>query len=174
MGVTQSDENIDKTRYFKDYQTSSIEYENGRYTAKLPWKQDHSPLPSNYDIVKARTESTLRRLRREPHLLQKYDEIIAEQERRGFIERIDNDTPPTGQLHYIPHHPVKKDSATTPIRIVYDCSCRTSTQFPCLNDCLESTTPMLNDLTTILVKFRLHGYAITTDIEKAFLHVGLN
>ncbi|KAH3778348.1 hypothetical protein DPMN_179803 [Dreissena polymorpha] len=41
MGVTQSDENIDKTRYFKDYQTSSIEYENGRYTAKLPWKLDH-------------------------------------------------------------------------------------------------------------------------------------
>ena len=99
-------------------------------------------------------------------------EIIAEQERRGFIEKVDNYTPPTGQVHYIPHHPVKNETAIMPIRIVYDCSCRKSPKLPSLNDCLESTPPILNDLTSILVRFRIHSYAVTTDIEKAFLHIG--
>ena len=69
---------------------------------------------------------------------------------------------------------MKKDSATTPIRIVYDCSCRQNSDSPSLNDCLESTPPELNDLTSILVRFRLNRFAVCTDIEKAFLHVQLD
>ena len=41
-----------------------------------------------------------------------------------------------GAAHYIPHHPVKKDSTTTPIRIVYDSSCRQSSEHPSLNNYL--------------------------------------
>ena len=77
-------------------------------------------------------------------------------------------------VHYIPHHGVKKDSVTTPIRIVYDCSCRQSADKPSLNDCLQSTPPQLNDLTGILIRFRMNKFAITTDIEKAFIHVSLD
>ena len=69
---------------------------------------------------------------------------------------------------------MKKDSTTTPIRIVYDCSSRKSPNLPSLKDCLESTPPALNDLTSILMRFRIHSYAATTDIEKAFLHIGLD
>ena len=36
-----------------------------------------------------------------------------------------------------------------------------------------STSPVLNELSRILLRFRLNRFAITTDIEKAFLHVGL-
>ncbi|XP_033745623.1 uncharacterized protein LOC117331137 [Pecten maximus] len=32
---------------------------------------------------------------------------------------------------------------------------------------------MLNDITTILLRFRLHKFAVATDIEKAFLQIGL-
>ena len=39
-----------------------------------------------------------------------------------------------------------------------------------MNECLSSAHPQLNDLTQILTRFRLGKYAITTDIEKAFLH----
>ena len=81
--------------------------------------------------------------------------------------------PQQQDVHYIPHRPVKKDSMTTPIRIVYDCSSRKSPNLPSLNDCLESTPPALNDLTSILKRFRIHSHAATTDIEKAFLHIGL-
>ncbi|VDI05321.1 Hypothetical predicted protein [Mytilus galloprovincialis] len=108
-------------------------------------------------------------------MLKKYGDIIKEQELRGFIERVDELEPTINKVHYIPHHAVvKKDSSTTPIRIVYDCSCKMYQNQPSLNDCLMKTPPELNDLSKILVRFRLHRYAITTDIEKAFLHVGLN
>ena len=78
-----------------------------------------------------------------------------------------------GVCHYIPHHAVLKDSTTTPLRIVYDCSFKQGEQ-PSLNDCLQAGPPFLNDLTGILLRFRLHKYAITTDIETAFLHVNLD
>ena len=93
----------------------------------------------------------------------------------NFIEKVTDNTPdPDRRVHYIPHHGVRKDSATTPIRIVYDCSCRQNRDSPSLNDCLESTPPQLNDLTSILTRFRLHRFAVCTDIEKAFLHVQLD
>ncbi|VDI08515.1 calcium-dependent secretion activator [Mytilus galloprovincialis] len=92
----------------------------------LPWKLDHPDLPSNIMIAKARTESTIRRLSREPHLLRKYSEIIEDQMKRGFIEKVNDENNNGKSTHYIPHHAVKKDSTTTPIRIVYDCSCKKS------------------------------------------------
>ena len=174
MGISQTCDDTDKTDYFNEYQQSSIVYQDGSYTAKLPWKRDHAELPSNYDVATKRTRSLIRRLQGEPPLLVMYDEIITEQERLGFIEKVDSDTPTTGQVHYIPHRPVKKDSTTTPIRIVFDCSSRKSPNLPSLNDCLESTPPALNDLTSILMRFSIHSYAATTDIKKAFLHIGLD
>ena len=112
-------------------------------------------------------------MRRDPEILQKYDEIIRDQERRGFLEKVPTEKELPPEVHYIPHHPVKKESSTTSVRIVYDCSCRQSSDLPSLNDCLESTPPVTNDLTSILIRFRLHDDALTTDIEKAFLHMGL-
>ena len=52
MGISKTSDDMDKTDYFKNYQKSSIEYKNGSYLAKLPWKRDHPALPSNYDVSK--------------------------------------------------------------------------------------------------------------------------
>ncbi|XP_063436158.1 uncharacterized protein LOC134717595 [Mytilus trossulus] len=164
----------DEESFVKTYQQDCIKFENERYSAKLPWKLDHPDLPSNIMIAKARTESTIRRLSREPHLLRKYSEIIEDQMKRGFIEKVNDENDDGKSTHYIPHHAVKKDSTTTPIRIVYDCSCKKSPDHASLNDCLMSTPPDSNDLTKILMGFRTKKYAISTDIEKAFLHIGLD
>ena len=101
-----------------------------------------------------------------------YDQIIKEQERRGFVERISSTSQSgNGQTHYMPHHHVRKESSTTPIRVVYDCSCRMSNNHPSLNDCLEVGPPLVNDLCSILIHFCVHKFGLTTDIEKAFLHM---
>jgi len=92
---------------------------------------------------------------------------------RGFIEEIDEDVQSTNMLYYIPHHPVKKEFATTPVRTVYDCCCRPTPATKSLNDCLLKIPPDLNDLLSILLRFHTNQYAVTTDIEKAFLNVGL-
>ncbi|XP_062596767.1 uncharacterized protein LOC134258250 [Saccostrea cucullata] len=174
IGITDTPDKNDSNDKVKMYQDKCIEFRDDKYYAKLPWKDDHSELPSNYGIALKRTQSTINRLSSNPELLKKYSAIIEEQERKGFIEKVPEDTKTSSVVHYIPHHYVKKDSSTTPIRIVYDCSCRESRDKPSLNDCLDSTPPILNDLTSILTRFRLHEFAVTTDIEKAFLHVGLH
>ena len=69
---------------------------------------------------------------------------------------------------------MRKESTTTPIRIVYDCSCKQSPDAPSLNDCLHPGPPFLNDLCAILLHFRQHSFAFSADIEKAFLHVHLD
>ena len=38
--------------HLKEYQESSIEFKDGRYSAKLPWKDDHPPLPDNYSLAR--------------------------------------------------------------------------------------------------------------------------
>ena len=168
-GKNESSEDSD---YLQNYQKNSIMFEDGHYTAKLPWKPEHPELASNFEIGKARTLNTIMRLSNDLRLLEKYGEIIQDQEKRGFIEKVKDTN--IGTSHYIPHHAVKKDSVTTPIRIVYDCSCKKSSDHPSLNDCLQPFPPVLNDLTKILIRFRFKNYGVCTDIEKAFLHVGLN
>lgn len=159
--------------YLIDYQKSSISHRDGKYHAKLPWKDEHDTLPTNETVARRRTLSVVNRLRKDPDALQMYGEIIADQERRGFIEKVENREINEATVHYIPHHPVKKDSTTTPIRIVFDCSCKAYPEAPSLNDCLSETPPSLNEITSILLRFRSQRYACTTDIEKAFLNIGL-
>ena len=159
--------------FLQSYQESAISRTSeGTYVAKFPWKVDKPDLPSNFATCKRRTLTLVNKLRRSPELLQLYDGIIKEQEQRGFIERVNDDA--TNDVHYLPHHPVKKDSLTTPIRIVYDCSCRGSGQSASLNDCLTVGPLFLSNLCAILLRFRIHAFALSTDIEKAFLHVKLH
>ncbi|XP_065889723.1 uncharacterized protein [Dysidea avara] len=145
--------------------------ENGSYVVKFPWKEDHAPLPSNYEVCKRRTRSLVRRLASTPELMITYDQIIKDQERRGFVEKVNSTS--IIPAHYIPHHHVRKDSVTTPIRVVYDCSCQMSNNHSSLNDCLEVGPSLVNDLCSILLRFRVHKFGFTTDIENAFLHVKL-
>ena len=113
-------------------------------------------------------------LAKTPMLLQIYGAIIDEQEeRRGFIERVDC-SKQHGSVHYIPHHPVRKESSTTPICIVYVCSCKQAPNSPSLNDCLDPGPPFLNDLCAILLRFRQHNFASSSDIEKAFFDIHLD
>ena len=165
----------DSDRFMDTYLSSITRQENGSYVVRFPWKEDHAPLPSNYEVCKQRIRSLVRRLASTPDLMRTYDQIIKEQERRGFVERVSSTSQSgNGQAHYIPHHHVRKESSTTPIRVVYDCSCRMSNNHPSLNDCLEVGPPLVNDLCSILMRFRIHKFGLSTDIEKAFLHVKLD
>ena len=78
-----------------------------------------------------------------------------------------------GQFHVTNHHAVLKDSPTTPVRVVFDYSCKTETGIS-VNDCLEIGPPLQNDLVVIRIRFRRPKVAITSDLEKAFHMVGLH
>ena len=115
----------------------------------------------------------LKNLAKTSHLLSKYNKILTDQECHGFIEEV---YPPADHTkgHYIPHHAVRKDFMTTPIRIIYDYSCHQSRDQPILNDYLLIDDPQLKDLCHIILLFRCHPIGICTDIENAFLHMWLH
>ena len=82
----------------------------------------------------------------------------------------------TGKVHYIPHHCVKKTSATIPIRAWYMTAAADNPDGlpPSLNEYLLQGPDFLNNLCSILLRFRMHTSAMSTDNEKAFLHVHLH
>ena len=99
--------------------------------------------------------------------------VIKEQLEKGIIEKVDG-TMSDGRIYYIPHHAVlTPQKTTTKMRVVYDASAKPKEHYKSLNECLFRGPVMLQDLVGLLLRFRLHRVAITADIEKAFLQIGL-
>ena len=153
---------------------SDLMFTGTRYSVGLPWRENHDPLPTNYDLSFKRMKGQIKRLSKDPVLLAEYDRIIKTQEEEGIIEKVkptDTINPET-KIHYVPHQAVvRKDAATTKVRIVYDASAKSHKSAVALNDCLEagpSLNPLLFD---ILLRFREQRVAIVADIEKAFLNI---
>ena len=86
----------------------------------------------------------------------------------GVIERVKSG-PSDSIKHYIPHHAVVNPSkTTTKVRVVYDASAKMKEDNKSLNDCLYRGPLLLQDLTGILLRFRLKKVAMMAHIEKAF------
>lgn len=76
--------------------------------------------------------------------------------------------------YYMPHHAVLRESSTTSrIRVVFDAAAKTSTGTS-LNDQLLVGPTIQNDLFTIALRFRIHRYVLTADIEKMYRQVNVN
>ena len=89
-------------------------------------------------------------LARDPQNVKMHSDIIIEQEKRVFTERVTYPETTVGTRHYLPHHALFKETATTPIGVVQDYSCRQSQEHPSLNDSLLPGPPILNDLTALM------------------------
>ena len=152
--------------------SKSVLYQDNQYWVKLPWKVDKGYLPTNFHLAKQRLQSTLNKLEKNPKHLELYEGIIKEQEEKGFTERVKG-AQVTQSTHYLPHLAVIKNSKTTPIRIVFDCSAKQDRKSNSLNDCLYSGPSLTEKLGKVLVKFRTNPFAFAADISKAFLRVGL-
>ena len=103
-------------------------------------------------------------------LANQYDEIVNMYPEKDFIEEIPNE-PISG--HYLPHHPVFKRSATTPVHIVFNASSK-PTDGKSLNDCLLTGLCLTAKLHDISLMFRQGRFAVTADISKAFHRIIVN
>ena len=96
-----------------------------------------------------------------------YNDIFIEQKQNGIIEEVMSQDK-LRETHYTPHHPIiRDDKTTTKICKVVDACARDNG--PSLYDCLckgHRLTPLLCD---ILLRFCSHVFALTSDIQKAFL-----
>ncbi|XP_073951889.1 uncharacterized protein [Choristoneura fumiferana] len=171
IGITDSAKTTREEEAVKHF-TETVQYENGRYQVKWPWIEYPPVLPTNFGLAYGRLKSVFLRL--DEQTLNEYKTILEKQLCNGIIEVIDPQTvnvnQPKTPVHYLAHHMVKvkgKDG-----RIVYDASARVKEQRS-LNESLYKGPSMLEDLVSLLIKFRTDKIGITADVEKAFLQVGL-
>ena len=142
----------------------------GWYQTGLLWKQGRGPLPTNEQASKKRLEYLLRKLDKQPGMLDKYDEIIQSQLTEGIVEEAEDKL--SEKTFYIPHKPVIKETAeTTKLRIVYDASSKPNEAVMSLNDCLETGPPLQNLLWDVLVRNRIKPIALAGDMKQAFLQI---
>jgi len=122
VGVSVNDVSAEEDLLQHYISTCVTRDQDGAYVARFPWRPNPPSLPSNFAIAERRTRQMLKRLSKTLDLLFVYNNVISDQQARGFIESVE---PPLRQfnVHYIPDHAVAKESPTTPIRVVFDCSC---------------------------------------------------
>ena len=152
----------------------SISFNGIRYEVELPWISGHPDVPDHLNLCQTRMKLLQKRLCQRPELMQEYSRIIQEQINLGIVEAVDSATPSDKMIHYLPHHGVvRMSSDTTKLRIVYDGSARSVGDNYSLNDCLQKGPNYIPKLFEVLIRFRCHQIAVTADIEKAFLMVGI-
>ena len=79
----------------------------------------------NFASAKAQLDSLRKsKLNKDSYIDSKYKEVIETYKQQGFIEKT---TLETNTGHFLPHHPVIKDSKTTPVRMVLNASSKMCT-----------------------------------------------
>ena len=155
-----------RVRIFESFK-SSVEFGDEQYTVRLPWKTDTLMLPDTFAPSKQRLESLVKRLKRQPALLQKHDDVIKEQEKTGIIEPVNDSViiKPV-EVHYIPHREVVRDDLETiKVRIVYDGNVNKN------GSSLKTIPCILPKIFEILLRARFHKLLLVSDVQSAFLNI---
>nr|XP_031847717.1 uncharacterized protein LOC116433611 [Nomia melanderi] len=149
------------------FQKHTTRNTDGRYVVALPFNDNVTQLGESKSRALKRLESLEQKLHRDATLRKEYHTVINEYFDLGHMERVSEDRDSSGG-YYLPHHVVTKvTSATTKLRMVFDGSAATSTGIS-LNDTLHTGPKIQDDLLYILLRFRIHRYVLTGDIEKMY------
>ena len=167
LGISPDEKGI--CGYFSD---SIYKNSEKRYEAKLPFKETHPILSDNFNFCKKRLMNLYSKLKNDPELLERCNDIFIEQRELGMIEEVSESSEP-GKCHYLPHNPViREDKDTTKVRIIFDASAKGNG--PSLKECLCKGPPLTPLIFDILLRLRTFVIALTADIEKAFLQFSIN
>ena len=73
--------------------------------------------------------------------------------------------------YYIPHQAViRPDSSTTKLRVVFNPSCKTSYNYS-LNSLMHTGTRLQQELSNIVLKWRVHNIVFSADIKKIYQRI---
>jgi len=168
-------ESYSDTRVLREFE-STVQFVNDRYEVALPWKDDSAKekLLNNESIVSKRLSKLMVKLDQDKELKEEYQKVFDGYEADHIIEEVPSEEiSGVNPVYYMPHRPVVKlTSTSTKIRPVFDASafCYNGVS---LNDCLLSGPSLNPDLVEVLIRFRRWPVAITADIRKAFLQIGV-
>ena len=139
---------------------------NGHYELPIPWRDANEDLPNNFALAIKRLESLVSRLKRED-LFTRYDREISVLLESEYAEVVPEDEIYNAKrIFYLPHHCVQNQNKPDKLRIVFDCAAKCEGRS--LNErCLQGSD-LINKLLFVLLRFRLHKFAIQGDIVSMY------
>lgn len=153
----------------KNYVSSVRRTESGRFIVSMSWSKHPDNLGDSYHTAKRRFLNLERRLESDSTSRVAYHEILKDYLKQGHMSLITDQSDRSG--YHIPHHAiVKTSSLTTPIRIVFDASAKTTTSFS-LNELLHVGPKLQTDIFVVLLNFRLFQIALTADIRQMYRQI---
>ena len=85
------------------------------------------------------------------------------------------DIPEPGEVYVIPHQAViRKQAASTRLRIVFDASSKVQPDLVSLNDCLWTGPSLMPAIMNVLIRFRAWKYGLAADVRKAFYQIRID
>ena len=146
----------------------------GRFVVPLPRKPDVKAIGESRSQA-VRRFMTLERSLHNKNQFQEVDAVVQEYLSLGHAEIVppgDTDKPPSA-VFYLPMHVVyKSSSSTTKVRAVFDASAG-SVSGVSLNDTLLVGPTVHPPLVDVLLQFRMHRIALTTDVSKMYRAIEL-
>ena len=145
---------------------------SGRYTVKLPFRENINELGESYSRALKRFHSLERSLSKNLDHKDQYSAFLNEYKELGHMS--EDNSASVFEGYFLPHHSViKQSSLTTKFRVVFDASAKTSTRIS-LNETQKVGPNIQDDLFSLLVRFRSHTYGVTVDIEKMYRQIKLH
>ena len=125
-------------------------------------------LDNNYDVAYSRLRS-LKATLTNSGKLNDYDCAVQMLLQKDHAEVIPDDACVNPRTWFLPHRYVMKKNGL--MRLVFDCASRYRGY--CLNDTVCQGPNLISKLSHILLRFRVHSYAATADIENMYNKVSI-
>lgn len=138
----------------------------GRYIVNIPFRENVPALGDSRQTALKRFHALEARMARNPDLARECHAFMEDYLSTGHMIPAPPQPPDPSSAYHIPFHAIFKKK----FRLVYDASCATTTGVS-LNDRQLSGPKLQDDLCEILLRFRMHRYAVSADIVKMFRQV---
>ena len=173
---TPTDEELVKSkqhRFCMAQLKKSFKRQDGRMVASCLWRPNEPKLSNNYVLARSRWMSFEKSVKSQPTVKNWFDDVIASWLEKGYVRRVPEVEQRPKIAYYLPIFAVvKPDRDTTKLRIVVDA--RVPFNNKSLNDCIYPGPNRINDLTEVLLRFRLNNIGLIGDISEMFLQLILS
>lgn len=147
---------------------NTVQLEDGHIETAMLWKDSRIEMPDSYETAIKRLVSIEKKLDSKPALRDRYIEQIDALVKKGYAEKAPSTTTP-GRTWYLPHFDVFNPMKPDKLRIVHDAAAKSRGMS--LNDFLLTGPDLLQSLPGVMMRFRRHNIAVSSDIAEMFMQV---
>lgn len=141
---------------------------SGHYEVHIPFRPDHLPLGESKQMALRRYLQFEARCKKNPDLDKQCREFMLDYIKSGHMKEAPPAPDDVALSYYIPYHAIFNKK----FRIVFDASAVTSTGIS-LNQIQLSGEKLQENLDCIILRFRLHEFAVSADIVKMFRQINV-